>query len=432
LLPAAVWVVIATAAQLARQPGVPAHDTIWAEDGKAFLADALHSGPLTPLFRPLAGYMHLAPRLIAGAAALVPLRMASRVLAVGPALVVALLSVYIFSASRWILPAPWARAVLAALYVFLPDVTFESANCIANLHFYLPLPAFVALLDRPGRLRDAIPGIAVVLVATMSDARLVLLLPLAVALACTQRSVPEKAISCAFIAGLAVQAAVVFQARVLGTDTSLPGYPLRFGESSIWDALRLYAVRVVDALLIGDRLLDNAWRLLGWGLAVVGIVVLVTGAAVGLARAGRTDRLWITLALGLSAGFFAIYVVPLGTRYLWPHEPFYLSGNRYVQIPMLFLILAVLMILGGRSAELGAAARAVRDGVLLLLSLVVIVNFAPAVIRSAGPSWSGEVAAARAHCRAHPDGSVEIQTAPHFSDPNIWTVPMTCRQLASR
>ena len=44
--------------------------TMWAEDGRVFLGDALGHGSLRSLFRGYNGYSHVVPRLVAAVAAL--------------------------------------------------------------------------------------------------------------------------------------------------------------------------------------------------------------------------------------------------------------------------------------------------------------------------------------------------------------------------
>ena len=42
-----------------------ARNTLWAEDGRNFIQDAVNHGPLASLAIPYAGYLHTIPRLIA-------------------------------------------------------------------------------------------------------------------------------------------------------------------------------------------------------------------------------------------------------------------------------------------------------------------------------------------------------------------------------
>lgn len=432
----AAWVLAATVIQVLRQPGVPAYDTLWAEDGQIFLWDALERSPLSAMTRPLAGYLHFLPRLIGEVAAALPLEAAAQVFSVGPALVVALLSLYIFHGSRAVLPATWARVVLTGMYVLLPATATESANTAANLHFYLFLPAFVALVDRPATLRRAIPAIVVVLVSTMSDPRLGLLVPVAALVLWKGAAIGHRAVSLAFFVGLAIQGVVVLYSTTLGPDV-LPHYPAHFtvhyGDSFLSDVPRLFGLRVLGPLLVGERLLDDVWESFGWRFSLLSLGVLAVIAAVGfLTRKAWQDRAWLATTLGFAVVFFAVHALAWGTRQFWPFQPFFLAANRYVQTPMLFVIASLLVVLGGRAPQSSTLVRGCRIGFVVLLGVLVLFNYRPTVWRSSGPSWAQQLDAAKAQCAAQPDGDVRIPIAPMITGPDAWYVPATCGAVTGR
>lgn len=432
LLVAAVWVGAATAAQVLRQPGVPAYDTIWAEDGHVFLTDALQRGPVDVLFRPLAGYAHLLPRLLGEVAAALPLRAAAQVFSTGSALIVALLSLYVFHASRTVVSAVWARAALCGLYVLLPATAYESSNTAANLHFYLPLPVFLALLQRPDCFRAALPGVIVVVAATLSDPRVGFLLPFALYGLWKGKNLAAPAISGAFVLGLAAQLAVVVWSRSLTPEPGVSRYPVTFathvGQSDLFDLPRLFGLRVVGPLVVGERWLDDLFRSFGWLTALVAIVLVALVAVIGARRISRPDRLWMAGALGMSVIFFVTHALAWGTKEFWPYQPFFLVASRYVQTPMLFLLLFVLIAFGGRSATVADRRRPWRYGYLLLLGALVIFNFSPRIPRSDGPSWSRELSTAQEGCRSSAATTVTIAISPRsLSDP--WYVTAPCRKL---
>src|SRR5215217_1922652 len=96
---ASALVVLLAALLLAREAVVSAWDTIWAEDGFAFLGGALSGNPLAAVVEPHGGYIHLLPRAAAAIAALLPLEFAPVVFSVVWALVVALLAAFVYAAS---------------------------------------------------------------------------------------------------------------------------------------------------------------------------------------------------------------------------------------------------------------------------------------------------------------------------------------------
>src|SRR6266516_3366799 len=70
ILTGLVAVLAGTVIVVLRQPGAGALDTVWAEDGTVFLADAVNRSPLDALATSYAGYYHLLPRLLAQVAVL--------------------------------------------------------------------------------------------------------------------------------------------------------------------------------------------------------------------------------------------------------------------------------------------------------------------------------------------------------------------------
>ena len=58
------WVVVASALQLVRAPGIPAWRVMWAEDATVFLSQALGRSFPEALGTTYAGYLHIVPRLI--------------------------------------------------------------------------------------------------------------------------------------------------------------------------------------------------------------------------------------------------------------------------------------------------------------------------------------------------------------------------------
>jgi hypothetical protein len=61
----------ATLLHLARQRGVPVRNSLWAENGRVFLSDAIRDFPGT-LLDQNGGYIHVVPRLVGGVVAALP------------------------------------------------------------------------------------------------------------------------------------------------------------------------------------------------------------------------------------------------------------------------------------------------------------------------------------------------------------------------
>jgi hypothetical protein len=144
----AAIVALATVLQVAREAAVSAWDTVWAEDGSVFLADALNHSFFSTLFEPHGGYLHVVPRLVAGLAASLPLELAAPTFNVVSALVVSLLASFVYLASANKLQARSSRLALSTLVALLPAAGSELLGNAANLHFYLIFACFWALMWR--------------------------------------------------------------------------------------------------------------------------------------------------------------------------------------------------------------------------------------------------------------------------------------------
>jgi hypothetical protein len=253
----AAWVLVATALQLARQRGVPAFDSIWAEDGYLYLTDALASGPLAPLLTPYADYLQLVPRMIGGAISLLPLQAAAVAFSITPALVVSLLSLYIFHASAAVLTSLWGRVVLAGLMVVLPEAGSEVMNSAVNLQWYLLFACIWPLLTPPRSRAGSIMGSVIVGATTLTIPLSAAYAPIAVANLVRANGWRERYVPITFLVGAIVQLAVVV---VAGIGDPLPRDVLILPG--------LYGLRVAASLLVGERWLVPLWEAFGWGLAV--------------------------------------------------------------------------------------------------------------------------------------------------------------------
>jgi hypothetical protein len=418
-----LFVTVLTILQLTRQAGVPATDSVWAEDGRVFLSDALGTDSPWLLFRPLAGYMHLAPRVVAWVAAALPLDMAALVFSIGPALIVSWLGLYSIVAFRELLPPLWARVAFGAFVALLPATATESANNAANLHFYLVFGAFAALVHRPRSWGGAIVGSLIAFVAATSDPRTALLLPVGV-WAAVRGNRFQQTIALAFVAGLMLQGLVVLASFGFGIDPTTALSAPQFGRSSLSHIPVLYGVRVVAHLIVGDRWIATAWQSLGPWLALAGLAGL---AAVVLGAVIRPSvRRPGLLVVGYSVIVFAFQAMAWGTSELWPYGGGWAGNSRYLVFPQLLLVLGTAMVLEDLARERGAPWRWILVGFFVVLSVVAALHLRVEIVRSAGPRWSTELARARAACERS-DGQGTIQTAPPWTPD--WAVRATCSAI---
>jgi len=386
---AVIWVVAATALQLFRQPEEPSWNSIWQEDGGVFLTDAV-ADPLGSILSPYNAYLHLVPRLLADLVALFPLDQAALLISASASVVVALVSVYVYAASGAVLHTQWARVLLAALVVLLPAAGYETNANLANLHWYLTFAAFWVFVARPSTRSGNALGAAIVAAAVLSDPLTGLLLPLAVWHARSARGPWARAVPVAFALTLAVQA-------VLGVLED----PVRpYADSHLMDVPRIYGLRVVGSVLVGDQFLDDFWQPLGAVFSAPATVLVGVACGFGLARLRGGVRWFVATSLALSVANLAVPLMLRGTENFLLREGFSLNGSRYTVLPILLLITAMIAIVDRLGPRLRRKRwRTLQLGVTALVAFLVLTSYSVFAVRSAGPKWSAELAEAKTRCR---------------------------------
>jgi hypothetical protein len=397
-----------------RQSGAPATDTLWAEDGGIFLTQAFRDG-FQLLAEPYAGYLNLVPRATAEVAASVGVENASLTFALGPAVVLAGLSLYTFKVGATLLRRTWSAVILAGLVVLLPAAAAESLNTATNLQWQLIFPCFLALVDRRRSWGAATSGSAVGALAATSAPVTAVFAPLALWRVFTIKDLRLALPSAVFLGGLAVQTVVVLST---GTDP-------RLGMTSVALLPGLFGIRVAGSLLVGEWLLPRAWTVLGWGLAFGASAASLILLGDGLSRRGVNRRL-VALAAVFSALTFAATVGVRGTSLIAPRgEDVGLAGSRWTIGPILLLALALMVVVETPDPRLP---RVVWRGMQILLaalvSVAVALGFRPDTLRSSGPRWSTELVKARGYCGRGADAAVLLPITP-----GGWTVTVPCERI---
>lgn len=383
---AVLFVVAGTAVQIVRQPRVPIWNSLWQEDGSIFLSGALKA-PWHSLTVTYNGYLHITPRLIALVLARFPLGWTPLLFSAATALLTSLVALYAYTVGRSIYLTRWAPAALAVLFVALPASAYEANADLANLHWFLLFGAFWALMDRPPSAARARLGFVVALSAALCDTLAGLLVPLAIV-----RSIRgtwrDRAATLGLALGLAIQ--LVF------TSTR----PKPYTKVDPGQLPATYGLRVVGSLLFGDRYL---LKLRNWGGDPFCIVLLVaalaamTAAVVLMHRAGRGEAR--TLAVSASLLSLAFLCIPLLLRGTYLLHGTNLNGARYEVMPVMLLATAVLLLVDRHPGPLPRAWPTTRALVGAVGLTVILVNLPTPAVRSGGPPWDRELAAARALCR---------------------------------
>ena len=413
-----VAVTAATLLHLVRQRGVPVWNSLWAEDGRVFLSDALRNFPGT-FFAENGGYVHVVPRSIAGIVAQLPVRDAAAGMAVGAALVIALVAAFVYLASTEVFRSRLARLGLAAAVVFLPIPGSELLANTTNLHFYLLFGCFWALLwQEETRFALGTRGV-VAAVAALSDPLCALFLPLAIVPPLVHRRRRALLVPGVFAVALVVQFAII-------AGGARPQRNWGFRLSALPD---IFSYRVAGGLLVGDRYLGHAWSAYGRGFAY-GALLVVTAVLTGLLlRSDRRRVAFSLLALGYGGLFFCVQLVGRGTVELDPEvQTVQLNAARYVLLPFLLTTAVILALVDALpETRAGAVSRWIRYAGLLWLAALLAVNFSLTTDRSRGPRWDRQLAAVRSRCAAQGTRNVSVLVSP--SPPHVWYATIPCRRL---
>ncbi|MDQ3680170.1 MAG: hypothetical protein M3378_06440 [Actinomycetota bacterium] len=425
-----------TILQLIRQPGTPSWDHVWAEDGGVFLSDALGRPSYTTLALPHAGYLQVAPRLVAAMTAAFPLERASLLMSFGSALFVACLSAYAYFASSSLFRCQWARVLLAGLLVLSPVTAFETNATAANLHWHLIFTCFLVFAARPRSPAAVAVGATIALAAALSNPLAGLLLPLALLQAINIRNWRGWVAPVVFVLGLVAQLVVAV----------LPSPPQQdAGTARASDLPGIYALRVTGSFLVGDRHLDIFWKKLGWVFAYSSLVLVALVLAYGILRCRKASRFYLLASIGYSALFLGVPLMIRGTQGYLDQSTFSLNGSRYTVVPILFLTFAVLLVLDRPDPRVPATTWGVIQSVFVIFAVgLMVVNYSNFSVRSPAPSWRASLSAAHERCltKSEIDRKLELQQTflpaiaernaadiAIFTAPPAWAVVTKCERV---
>jgi hypothetical protein len=400
----AVALAVAVGVLLARQTGVPATNSIWAEDGSLFYTDSVTGPFLHTIFSIYNGYIHLYPRLLFGVIGRAPVNDVAAWIAIGGAATVGAVALLVFHASRGHVRSPLLRAVLAAAVVLFPLAPPEVLNNLVNAQWWLMFAAFWVLLWRPRSWSGRIIGGVVCLLATGSDPLAGVLIPVALArLVALERS-GEHLITAGYFGGLALQ---------LGARLAIPQPSFYHGPPVT--ILKQFGIRVGAGLLGGRRITDALVAPHQNTIAAVGFALFVVIVVFAWLFGERRIRLFVELG-GLVC--LLAFVVPTYLRWtvLSPVQSTnVIQNSRYSLVSILVLLSLIVVSLDNSRG--GPVARYALTG-LLVCALIPswILDYRYKNLRTAGPSWSSQVAAASSSCRLHGRGtaSLVVSPAPYF------------------
>jgi hypothetical protein len=402
---------------LIRQGGRPSWDTIWAEDGRIFLPNALFH-PVASLFHSapswgcgqcrsswhsggVLGYVQLPQQLMADAVTRLPFADVAAGLAVAGALVASCCAVVVFHASAGHVHKVWLRVLLPASVILLPIAVIEIANTSVNSSWYLLFALFWVLIWRyrspTGMVVAAIVGFA----AMSSQGLAVLYAPLVAMRMIALPRLREQAATAGWLAGFALQASAILGSGLPPAKGSLPA------------ALNYHFHHVVVATVTGWHLALRLHAESGSGPAVV-IAGCAVAAMAGWAIVRGDARLRLFAAATLILGIM-LTVVPAVSR-PWVTTSTvttqWLPGSRYTATPILLLTSLAIVVADAWLLRSGATGwRIVRCAgasiIVIVLATTWVNDFRYVNVRTAGPDWPQTVSRFDNVCRQRASSAVE-------------------------
>jgi hypothetical protein len=438
ILGGVAFVVVGAAVSLARTRGPGALNTIWIEDARIFLDQALHEPVVTTITTQWDGYYNVLPRAFTAVAVLFPLRWAPAVMSTFAAMQYALFGLIAYIASGPHLRSRWLRLLIAVPACMIPLGYTEANNDLATVQFIALYGTFWLFLWLPGTRAGRLLSPVIILGVTLTSILPVVFAPLAVARVLADRSKNTIFLVSFWVLGIVTQYSVQLR--------GLSNRPTGWYTSPLW-VLRKYVSRVVPRALFGEKALGGGGTNINGmpialhitsqaiHLALIGGAWLVVAAVIVIALARVTDPHW---PLAITAGLFSVLIF-LGeiVNNLQIVQP------RYVIAPALLLYLAMIAMLRPRGVMQAAAAGGAADRApdrpaaaidraaawypvavfAALLAVAVGLNFRVTNARSQSPAWSTVVSRAQASC-----GQPGVTEYVYSHD--WWTVDIPCSRLS--
>jgi hypothetical protein len=421
---AGLAVLLGTVVSLLRTAGTGPLQSIWEEDARDILEDALTMSGTRTLVRPIAGYYVLVPRLLGQVAAFFPITWAAAVLSVSAAILTALLAVQVYVASGAHFDNRLARLLVSAPMLFAPvaeNWLSEIYNRPVCLHFFAVYAVFWVLLWSPATRRGQAGLLATVGLTAFSTILIVIFLPLAALRAYTRRDRLSLAALGLVLAGTAVQVGSL----LLG-ETDRSG----LGNASPMGALRDYVVWGVPNSFLGFAgtsglagLPADVWGTVRANAVVIILAWLVLLAVVVAAIVGGRSG-WLRPNWRL-AGLAAVHSVVLMVTLTVANG---LIAQRYLLPVELLLFTTVVALLVPVPSADWRKAMAPLAAFALLVAVVSAFNYRwNNTYRAQAPVWTDQIAQVVARCQADPLlGHVVVRGGPQ---PFQSTVAIPCHEV---
>jgi hypothetical protein len=423
ILLALAAVLAGAAVSLSRTGGPGALNTIWIEDAKFLLNQALNSSFLACLRAPISGYYQEPARIFTEIAIQFPLTWAPGVMSAFAALEYALYGLVAYTASGPHLRSPWLRLLVAAPTCMIPLAYTQANNDLVTVQFFGLYGAFWTLLWIPGTRAGRILSPLVMLSVSSTASLSIVFAPLVLARLLADRSKNALFLVAFWAAGVLLQ----MSQTLLGKSRHY-----LYGFNGPWFVLRNYVTRAVPRALFGESALGGPGANYRGELAPLHIVSMtghialiaaawvVVVAALMLALTRFTDPDW---PLAVTAGMFSVGIffdeLLVNTPVVQP---------RYVIAPALLLYVVLVAVLRPREWQGSGAGLAWRwlpvAWVATLIAIALVLNFRVSNGRTTSPPWTSVVAHARTAC-AQP--GVTAYTYTH----EWWQLKIPCTRLGT-
>jgi hypothetical protein len=422
ILLAIACVIGGAAVSLSRTVGPGSLNTIWIEDAKNLLSQALNSPFSQTVKTPISGYYQVPARIITEIAIQFPLSWVPGIMAAAAALQYAIYGLVAYIASGPYLRSNWLRLLIAAPTCAIPLAYTQANNDLVTVQFIGLYGAFWTVLWIPGTRAGRILSPIVMLSVASTAALAIVLLPLVVARLIVDRSKNAIFLAVCWFLGVLLQASLTLEGK---------SKHYLFGFNGPVFVLRNFAFRVVPRALFGESALGGPGTNYRGDyiplhvinndahLALIAGAWAVVAVAIALAAARFTDPNW---ALAVVAGLFSLAVFAdamlINTAVVQP---------RYVIAPALLLYAALVALLRPRRREGAPFARAAFGwlpvaGFAVLLAVAVTLNFRVTNGRTSSPAWTSVVKHASAVC-AHPG------VTSYLYGHEWWTVSIPCSRV---
>jgi len=414
-----------TIAAVARLRMSDSADTMWAEDGQVFLTGAING---TPLLEPYAGYLHLAPRLMASATARMPADLWAIGLTAGCCLAYGVIGVVVYVSTATLPLSLVGRVALALIPVMVPMAPREILANTANLHWFLLWLAPWLFLARPRTWRTSIGLAAVTLVSTLTEIQMLLFAPLLLLWLRDRRRWP---IAAAALLGLGAQ--------VLATINH-PRQSIS-GHASTTSLIEGYALQVGGGAFVSplDHILGFVSRL-GLASSFVFVVPFLVAAATWAVYGPRPRWLAAMLVAASIAVWTIAFRLNAGPPSDWstfaPERILLLEPIRYAAVPAMYLLATAVLALDCliRRPSTNLRSHRVRAilgtilGIALTITVILSVDYRGQTRKSAGPEWRTTIGVARGECSHSKNADARVIIAP---DPK-WSITIPCTRLTDR